>query len=83
MEKILTSEELRQEIEKVLGEKGCTKISFPDKKDDLVVVVFDSQNFFNDESVPNFFGWNRSGVIVNKDSTLNHQYKIDYKRSSN
>jgi hypothetical protein len=83
MEQILTAEELRSDIKKVLEEKGCTKISFPDKKDDLVVVVFDSQNFFDDKIIPNFLGWSRSGILVNKDSTLNHQYKIDYKKNSN
>jgi len=80
MKKTLTAEELRVNVKKILEEKGCTKISFPNKKESLVMVIFNKQSFFTDESIPKFYDWNHSGVIHNKDSALDYQYRIDYKK---
>ena len=82
MEKIFTADELRSSLEKFLSEKGCSSIFFPDRKDDLVVAIFDCKNIFEDKDVENFSGWTRSGVVVNKDSSLNHQYQLHYRKGS-
>ena len=65
-----------RKIEEVLKKMGCTEISFPDPKDDLIVAIFNSKEVTS--FVADIPGWTYSGTHL--DPTQSRQYKIDFKK---
>jgi hypothetical protein len=69
--------EAKKKIEETLQNMGCTDISFPDMKDDLIVAVFNCKEITS--FVADITGWFYSGIHL--DPTHGHQYKIDFKKN--
>ena len=63
-------------IREALEKMGCTDISFPDQKKDLIVATFNCKEITS--FVAEIPGWTYSGIHL--DPTGVHQYKIDFKK---
>ena len=75
-QEILTLEELKKEVEKVLINMSCTDILFPDPQDKLLVATFNCKELISFKA--NLPGWNYSGIHL--DPTKNRGYKIDFQK---
>lgn len=72
----MNKEEVLKKIEEVLKDMNCTEISFPDPKENLIVVLFNCKELTSFKTdIP---GWIYSGIHL--DPTNSHQYKMDFKR---
>lgn len=70
----LTVEELKKIVEERVKEMGGENILFPDTKEDVLVVIFDSKELTSFRAeLP---GWTFSGTHL--DPTKTRQYKIDF-----
>jgi hypothetical protein len=76
--KNLTQDQLIKIVEEKLKEMGCENIIFPDPKDNLIVVLFNSKELTSFKA--ELFGWVYSGTHL--DLTRNRQYKIDFIKNS-
>lgn len=72
----MNKDQLKIKIEEILKNMGCTDILFPDPKDDLVVVTFNTKNLTS--FVADIPGWMYSGTQL--DPTQKREYKIDFKK---
>lgn len=75
-QEILTLEELKKEVEKVLANMSCTDILFPDPKDNLLVVIFNCKELISFKA--DLPGWIYSGIHL--DPTKTRVYKIDFQK---
>lgn len=71
-------EKIKQQIEDVLVKMGGTDIEFINSQDDAISVVFNCKEITN--FIADIPGWTYSGIYL--DTSNNHQYKIDFKKSS-
>jgi len=67
-------ENLKKKVKELLINMDCTDITFPDPKEDLLVVTFNCKNLLSFKA--ELEGWTYSGIHL--DPTSNRQYKIDF-----
>lgn len=65
-------------VKEALEKMGCTEISFPDPKEDLVIATFNCKEVTS--FVTEIPGWTYSGIHL--DPTKERQYKIDFAKTS-
>lgn len=68
------AEEVKKIVANKLKEMGCTDITFPDSKENLIVATFNCKNLTSFKGI--IEGWTYSGIHL--DPTGKRQYKIDF-----
>ena len=73
----MKTDETKKVIETSLKNMGCTDITFPDLKEDLIVATFNCKEITS--FVTDIIGWTYSGIHL--DPIGERQYKIDFKKT--